>query len=522
MATIGPSSHYATWRLAVPEWGGQLSEGPVDEDGMRARGWGIFLAAGTTTVAGYFLLPDNWWQTSANAAIGLAGVAGLLVGARLHRPSRPRLWWMLAAGLCCIVAGDLVYAMFERVLHDEAPFPSLADALYLAGCPLIGLSLVGLVRTRTVGRDRVSWIDATIVASGFGLLSWIFLMAPTATSNDLTWVGRLVALAYPVWDVLFLALLVRLLAGLGARLPALRLLAGACALWLIYDTVYALVLQYGTYDQGLLIDVPWLLGFVLFGATGLHPSMGELTQPVAQPNTRLSWRRLALLTSASLIAPVLLLSQTLLARNRVDGIAIGAASMLLFLLVVLRIVGLVRQVEEQSEQLAALARHDGLTGIPNRRTWDSELPVAMDRARRDGVPLSVALLDLDHFKGFNDRYGHQAGDRLLKSATAAWSQLLRSTDLLCRYGGEEFSVLLPGATTEHAAEILERLGEVTPQGQTFSAGLTCWDGQEVSEELVARADRALYAAKAAGRDRVIVDSHPAAAGDHHVATARYR
>jgi diguanylate cyclase (GGDEF)-like protein len=489
---------------------------------MRARGWGIFLAAGTTAVAVYFLLPDTWWQTGGNAAIGLAGVAGLLVGVRLHRPRRAGLWWMLAGGLLCIVAGDFVYALYERVLHGEAPFPSLADALYLAGCPLIGLSLVLLVRTRTAGRDPVSWIDATIVASGFGLLSWIFLMAPTASSNDLSWLGRLVALAYPVWDVLFLALLVRLLAGLGARLPALRLLAGASALWLVYDTVYALVMQYGNYDQGLLIDVPWLLGFVLFGATGLHPSMGELTQPVAQPNTRLSWRRLGLLTSASLIAPVLLVSQTLLARGRVDGLAIGAASMLLFLLVVLRIVGLVRQVEDQAAQLAALARHDGLTGMPNRRAWDGELPVAMDRARRDGVPLSVAMLDLDHFKRFNDQHGHQAGDRLLKSATAAWRAMLRTTDLLCRYGGEEFSVLLPGATTEEAAEVLERLRAVTPQEQTFSAGLACWDGQEISEELVARADRALYAAKAAGRDHVIVDSHQAAAGGHHAATARHR
>jgi hypothetical protein len=178
---------------------------------------------------------------------------------------------MLAGGLVCIAAGDLVYALYERVLHGSAPFPSLADAFYLAGCPLIGLSLVLLVRTRTAGRDRVSWIDATIVASGFGLLSWVFLMAPTAGSNDLSWQSRLVALAYPVWDVLFLALLVRLLAGLGARLPALRLLAGAATLWLVYDTIYALMIQYGNDDQGLLIDLPWLLGFIVFGATGMHP-----------------------------------------------------------------------------------------------------------------------------------------------------------------------------------------------------------------------------------------------------------
>ena len=109
-----------------------------------------------------------------------------------------------------------------------------------------------------------------------------------------------------------------------------------------------------------------------------------------------------------------------------------------------------------------MGRRDGLTGIPNRRTWDNELPVAMDRARRDGVPLAVAILALDHFKDFNDQYGHQAGDRLLKSATSAWSRMLRTTDLLCRYGGEEFSVLLPAATTDQAAEVLERLRAVMP------------------------------------------------------------
>jgi hypothetical protein len=167
---------------------------------MRARAWLIYLAAGTAAVAIYFLLPDNWWQTGANAAIGLAAVAGLLVGVKLHRPRHAGLWWMLAGGLFCIAAGDFAYALYERLTNGPAPFPSLADALYLAGCPLIGLSMVLLVRTRTAGRDRVSWIDATIVASGFGLPSWTFLMAPTASSNELTWLGRLVALAYPVWE----------------------------------------------------------------------------------------------------------------------------------------------------------------------------------------------------------------------------------------------------------------------------------------------------------------------------------
>ena len=453
---------------------------------MRARAWQVFLVAGTAAVVAYFQVPVGWWRTGVNAAIGLA------------------------AGLCAIAAGDVISELYDLLLHDPDRFPSLADAAYLSGCPFLGLGLVLLVRARTAGRDRVGWIDATIVASGFGLLSWVFLMAPTAGSNELSWSARLVALAYPVWDVLFLALLVRPLAGLGMRVAALRLLAGGAVLWLVHDTVYAVLLQYGSYSTDSFINGVWLLGFVLFGATGLHPSMRELTEPVAQPATRLTWRRLALLTGASMIAPILLLSQTVLARGRVDGLAIGSASLLLFLLVVLRIAGLVRQVEEQAEQLAALARHDGLTGVPNRRAWDAELPVAMDRARRDGAPLSVALIDLDHFKRFNDEQGHQAGDRLLKSATAAWSTVLRRTDQLCRYGGEEFGVLMPGATVEQAAEVLQRLRAATPAQQTFSAGLACWDGQEISDELVARADRALYAAKAAGRDRVVA-APPAAA-----------
>jgi membrane associated rhomboid family serine protease len=105
---------------------------------MRARAWQAFLAAGTAAVVAYFLLPDTGWQTAVNAAIGLGGVAGLLVGATLHRPRRPAVWWMLAGGLLFIAAGDSAYALYERVLHGEAPFPSVADALYLAGCPPCG------------------------------------------------------------------------------------------------------------------------------------------------------------------------------------------------------------------------------------------------------------------------------------------------------------------------------------------------------------------------------------------------
>jgi diguanylate cyclase (GGDEF)-like protein/PAS domain S-box-containing protein len=157
-------------------------------------------------------------------------------------------------------------------------------------------------------------------------------------------------------------------------------------------------------------------------------------------------------------------------------------------------------------RLEQMARTDDLTGLPNRRAWEEQLPTELARAWREERPLCVAMLDLDHFKDFNDRQGHQAGDRLLKQAAAAWRTSLRPYDTLARYGGEEFSVILPGCTLDDALGLVERLRQQTPEGETCSAGIAEWewDGSEQAEALVGRADAALYRAKRAGRDRSIV------------------
>ncbi len=157
-------------------------------------------------------------------------------------------------------------------------------------------------------------------------------------------------------------------------------------------------------------------------------------------------------------------------------------------------------------QLEHLARTDALTGLPNRRHWEQQLPRELARAWRDQHPICVAMLDLDHFKDYNDRRGHQAGDRLLREAAVAWRTALRPYDILARYGGEEFSVILPGCDVADAVVLVERLRAVTPEGESCSAGIAEWDGEEQPEALVGRADAALYQAKRAGRDRVITAS----------------
>ena len=148
------------------------------------------------------------------------------------------------------------------------------------------------------------------------------------------------------------------------------------------------------------------------------------------------------------------------------------------------------------------ATTDPLTGMANRRVWREELPGIMAGAG----PFCVALLDLDHFKVYNDTHGHLAGDSVLAAIGRSWLAMLRPHDLLVRWGGEEFALALPDCPVGLAVEVLERLRTQVPEGLSASAGLARWDGSETIESLMARADAALYEAKRAGRDRTVTST----------------
>ncbi len=161
----------------------------------------------------------------------------------------------------------------------------------------------------------------------------------------------------------------------------------------------------------------------------------------------------------------------------------------------------------QLGQLSQLAQEDALTKVVNRRGLDERLPVECARAQRLKYPLTVAMLDLDLFKRFNDRRGHAAGDRLLRDAAQAWRRQLRPTDLLARYGGEEFTLVLPACDAEQAVQLIDRLRPLMPERQTFSAGVATWNGEDAPGELLRLADLALLQAKRSGRNRTVVFGH---------------
>jgi diguanylate cyclase (GGDEF)-like protein/PAS domain S-box-containing protein len=169
-------------------------------------------------------------------------------------------------------------------------------------------------------------------------------------------------------------------------------------------------------------------------------------------------------------------------------------------------------------RLEQLARTDALTGLANRRTLEELFPREIATANRTGQPLTLAFIDLDHFKRFNDTYGHSAGDGLLRAVAAAWPARLRETDLLARWGGEEFCLLLPGCTAEGAAALLDALRDMVPERQTFSAGIAEWEPGDTAAALIELADAALYRAKREGRARS-VDARDASSSAPSAASA---
>jgi len=173
----------------------------------------------------------------------------------------------------------------------------------------------------------------------------------------------------------------------------------------------------------------------------------------------------------------------------------------------------IRQLEAELVEAGEKVREDQLTGTLNRRGLDEVFEREIVIRRRNGRPLSVALLDIDNFKVLNDTYGHQAGDNALKHLAKLIRQTIRPTDSVARFGGEEFLIMLPDSSPDESAVVIKRLQRALTKHFflhddqnlliTFSAGVTGHAPDETQAEVIARADKALYQAKAAGKNRVV-------------------
>jgi diguanylate cyclase (GGDEF)-like protein/PAS domain S-box-containing protein len=323
--------------------------------------WRRYLLGGLLIIGGGWLLPRLAGLPSVPTRVAgyqllsLAAVVAVLVGVRRHRPDHAHAWYVLAGARAIYVVGDLTFYTNALVFHDPR-FPSLADVFYLGQYPLFMVGLLLLVRRRNPGRDRASLLDALIITIGLGLLSWVFLLGPYVDDPGLSQLIKAVSVAYPLSDLLVLAVAVRLAVGAGTRPPAFYLLAGGLLSLLATDTGYALATLHGSYQSGGPLDTGWMLAWLLLGAAALHPSMPALSAPERQDRAaKLSRGRLIALGGAALMAPAALVLQAV-EGHPIDVPVIAGGSVLLFVLVLVRMASLAGEMAAQAERGRLLDR----------------------------------------------------------------------------------------------------------------------------------------------------------------------
>ncbi len=267
--------------------------------------------------------------------IALSAVVAVWIGIRRNRPRRRLPWFLLSGGMLAFAIGTSVTYFLTEVLHQTG-FPSIADAIFLGvSTPMLLTGLVSLTRSGAVIRDRASMLDALILTVGLGFLSWTFLVSPYLHNPDLTAVEKGISVAYPLGDVLILALLARL--AIGARSsPSLILLVVSGTGLLTADMLYGLSQLNGGWHLGGPADLGWAVFYTAGGAAALDRSMTRLTEPrIVVRTTELQARRL-MLGAISLIAPTTLLLEALRGNVR-DGVVIAIASATLAMLAITRL-----------------------------------------------------------------------------------------------------------------------------------------------------------------------------------------
>jgi PAS domain S-box-containing protein len=321
---------------------------PRSADGMTMtrRLWIVYLLAGTAALLVFLFVPGARLGPVFNV-IGLSGTVAILVAVRRHRPEQRAAWYLVAIGMTVFVAGDVITYNYERFFGTEPPFPSIGDALYLSVYPFLVAGILLMIRKRNPGADRSSLIDSLIVAVGVGTLSWVYLMAPYVRDETLTTTEKLVAMGYPLMDLILFSVFVRLAVGAGRRPLAFFLIAGSVSVLFITDSIYTWIVLHGGYDNTTgLLEGGWGMFYLLWGAGALHLTMRELDQGESR-EARNPRRRLLLLAAASLLSPAVQWIQAFRhASHYADVLVIATGTITLFGLVLIRLNGVMVDITQ--------------------------------------------------------------------------------------------------------------------------------------------------------------------------------
>ena len=487
----------------------------------RRRGEVVAGALAAAWVAGYALaqqlvdesdlvLPDVVYLVPIAAALVLCVRTAAAASGRWRR-----FWALIALSTLLWLAGEMTWAWYDLVLRIPVPYPGPPDVFYVGSYLPVLVAFTLIFDAAGALRRYRALLDASVVALVIGAVGWQQLIAPNLRSG--LSLSALTAATPPLLDVATIVLVGTLGLTGRKRIPAAVIpvvLAYVC--FAVSDAVYsyAVLLSSGSYPAEL--DLGWQLAAVLIAVGAVLGRRGDPAP--AERSARDSGLPLVLIGAA--IALGTMFVDSLDRRLELWVLALTAyvvAAVILRLLLTSRDKdGVTRDLERALAEQERLAVTDGLTGLYNRRFVEEMLRLETARALRTGERLGLIVVDVDHFKSVNDAHGHQAGDEVLVAIGERLVGAVRRPDVVGRYGGEEFVVILPGADAEVLLELAERcrraiadhafpLREGAPLPITVSLGVAGLPEHAITaRELVRTADRALYLAKAGGRNRAQV------------------
>jgi diguanylate cyclase (GGDEF)-like protein len=486
-----------------------------------------FLAFGAVVVAGQQAFAGTGARLPLSLACRVLAGGAVLLGVHLHKPERAGPWLLVVLGSACASAGDTVWVLGD-VTGFTPPVP-LSGLTYVVGYALFGLAIVTMDGRGLNRRDAA--LDGAVIGVATVSLLWMMFLQPGFPRSGDAWFQTAVSL-FPVADLILLSLLLH--RGARRRSPgrSMDLLTLALVAVLVGDVAFLVATQMTGELHATGFDATWLAGSILLGTAALHPSMVAVTS--AAPEPRPNFGRpdegpagggvvrvgalglalaapagVALARGAELDNPTLLLA--------------GSAQLLLVVLVTVRLGRLMavvrrqlREAQELQTTLAHQATHDALTGLPNRQLFAEELRSALSRRSGEAPYVAVLFIGLDQLKAVNDTLGHEAGDRVLRSVARRISHVVRGGDVVARFGGDEFVVLLAGVESPaQARSVAERLADEVreplmvngePVVVTTTIGVTVSapdDAVVTPERLLHDADAALLDGKRRGRDLVV-------------------
>ncbi|WP_369252236.1 putative bifunctional diguanylate cyclase/phosphodiesterase [Geodermatophilus amargosae] len=455
---------------------------------------------GRPSGAGWATFFDLWLY---NVVFLCAAVVCWLAAGR--HPAEGLAWRALAVALLLTTAGNVIYTTYIAALPVE-PYPSLADALWLSAYAARYVGLIGLIRAQVTRFPPSLWLDGLIGALGAAAAAIAFLLGPTLRLVEGDTAAVIVNLAYPVADILLLALLVAVGAMVGLRGDrTVWLVAVALAANLLGDIVYLDLAAVGVYVEGGLLDLAWVLSAVLMAWAAAQSRPRARPATAADESARVGWRVLAVPFTCNVV------SLALLGAGWSDQFPRPAAwcAVGCVLAALVRTALTFREVRAFA-LLREQATTDELTGLANRRALFDRADAILG-TRTTSQPSALLLMDLDGFKEVNDSLGHHAGDLLLRQVGPRIAGLVGAEDVLARLGGDEFAVLLADAALEEATATAHRVREALLQpflvdGVRLHVGVsvgvaTAPVPASTMTELLRCADVAMYTAKTA-RDGV--------------------